>query len=405
MGYRCKWIQHFKVLIWISIGTVLLINCQSTPVPRAPLNPDLFEVSPADDWSLMLVRDSGWFAADGIFSISLDGNDHNCDPNKEIMFWFSDTYVGKVVNNVPDSGSLMVNNSIAYLKGCDPISERIEFGINHDAIGRPRAYFVPDNSQALPGQYYWLGDGFVNQEQEGKLYLFAYHIEMTGPDVFDFAERAVSIIAIPKGDKAPFLNARQIPTPFFLDHPEYGIGSMGAGVLVNTTWAGATSPDGYIYVYGSIGADKNLLTARTMPKEFEAFDQWEYWTGEDWSHDPAKAKATTNAVSNELSVTAMPSGEFLLTFQVMGLSEWVGCRIGNTPIGPWSDIIYLYKTPESDQGMFTYNAKAHPALSKQGELIISYNTITLDFWNDIKAAAHIYRPRFIRLRYEHLKAK
>jgi len=34
---------------------------------------------------------------------------------------------------------------------------------------------------------------------------------------------------------------------------------MGAGILVNAKWAGAPAPDGYVYVYGCIGKDKNWL--------------------------------------------------------------------------------------------------------------------------------------------------
>ena len=86
-----------------------------------------------------------------------------------------------------------------------------------------------------------------------------------------------------------------------------------------------------------------------------------------------------------------------MVFQVFGLSDKVGIRIGETPYGPFGDITEIYRTPEFDQGIWPYNAKAHPALSKPGELLISYNTITPDFWNDIKKDAHIYRPRFIKM--------
>ena len=89
-----------------------------------------------------------------------------------------------------------------------------------------------------------------------------------------------------------------------------------------------------------------------------------------------------------------------MVFQVLGLSEKVGIRIGETPYGPFGDITEIYRTPEIDQGIFPYNAKAHPALSAPGELLISYNTITPDFWNDIAKDAHIYRPRFIKMIFD-----
>ena len=89
-------------------------------------------------------------------------------------------------------------------------------------------------------------------------------------------------------------------------------------------------------------------------------------------------------------MTTLQDGRFLLVFQVMGLSDKVGMRIAASPVGPFSDIIEIYTTPEWKKGIWTYNAKAHPNLSKPGELLISYNTITADFWNDIqKECTHL----------------
>lgn len=377
----------------------LFSSCNNATKKSDVFDPEKFTVEPATEWTRLLERDSGWIAADGIFSLSLDGNDSGCDANTSIMLWYSDTFVGTLEDHVPDSSTVMVNNSMAFLEGCSPDPEKIEFFINKDSSGSPIAFFVPDNENARLGQYYWLGDGFVNVDKNNTLYIFAYHVEMTGPNVFDFIEPNVSILAIDPDDSPPFNQSRQLTTPLHIDHPEYGVGNFGAGVYVHTNWAGSSHPDGYVYIYACIGDDKDLLTARARSQNFEDFDTWQYWDGHDWADDPLLSKASTNAVSNELSVTQLPSGEYLLTFQVMGLSEKVGCRIGQSPVGPWSDIIDLYETPESSDGMFTYNAKAHPALSQKGELIISYNTITLDFWNDIKNDVRVYRPRFIKLKY------
>jgi len=105
-------------------------------------------------------------------------------------------------------------------------------------------------------------------------------------------------------------------------------------------------------------------------------------------------------VSNELSVTPLKDGRYLLIFQVMGISDKVGARMGLSPHGPFGPIENIWTTPEVQETpeILPYNAKAHPNLSQPGELLISYNTITLDFWNDIQENAHIYRPRFIVLK-------
>lgn len=391
----------FMTMIWL-LSALFIFSCETPaekPEEKIIIDPEHFQVESAPDWDAMLMRDSGWIAADGIFSIPLDGKDTGCAGEKKILILFSDTFVGKVKNGVPQEGLTMVNNSVAYVNGCAPDPANIEFHINKDEKGQPATFFVPDNANSREGQYYWMGDGFVNQAKNGTLYVFAYHVEMTGPNVFDFREPNVSLLAIEHPDQPPFHTARQIVTPLHFDHPAYGEGNMGAGIYVNTEWAGAPDPDGYIYIYGCVGDDKNLVVARVEAEFIEEFGQYTYWNGKEWVSDINEMAALTNAVSNELSVSPLPDGRFILTFQVMGLSEKVGCRIGDSPIGPWGDIIELYTTPESDQGMFTYNAKAHPALSKPGELIISYNTITFDFWEDIKKDANIYRPRFIRLTF------
>lgn len=384
------------------LGTLFIISCGTPaeePKDRTIIDPEKFQVESAADWDAMLMRDSGWFAADGIFSIPLDGKDTGCEGDKKILILFSDTFVGEVADGVPRPGFKMVNNSVAYITGCNPDPANIEFHVNKDEKGQPATFFVPNNANSTAGQYYWLGDGFVNQAKNGTLYVFAYHVEMTGPNVFDFREPNVSLLAIDNPDQPPFTMTRQIVTPLHFNHPVFGEGNMGAGIYVNTEWADAPDPDGYIYVYGCIGEDKSLVVARVQPESIEDFDQYNFWNGDEWVQDINEMAALTNGVSNELSVSPLPDGRYILTFQIMGLSEKVGCRIGDTPTGPWSDIIELYTTPESDQGMFTYNAKAHPALSKPGELIISYNTITFDFWEDIKRDANIYRPRFIRLTF------
>ena len=232
------------------------------------------------------------------------------------------------------------------------------------------------------------------------LYAFAYHVERTGENVFDFVEPNVSLIAINNRSSPPYVDQRQLTTPFHVKIKDLGEGNLGAGILVNTTWAGAPNPDGYIYVYGCIGPRKSLVVARVVPKDFEDFKEWRYWNGNKWDLRPENLNEIVNGASNELSVTPLSDGRFVLIFQVLGLSDKVGMRIGASPVGPLSEILEIYNTPEMESGLWCYNAKAHFNLSQPDELLISYNTITPNFWIDIKEDAHIYRPRFIKLKFD-----
>lgn len=358
-----------------------------------------FSAEAAPEWTKLFERTSGWFGADGIFSIPLSGVDKNNNAgNDSTLLLFSDTYIGEVKDGKPVNDT-MVNNTIAYIKGNEADISRIHFHYNTDANGKPISFFTPQTSTATKPQIFWLGDGFVNKEMNNTLYIIGYKVERTGAGVFDFIEPDVSIIAVPKNSNPPFAGHRQIETPLHINNT-LGEGNMGAGILVNTTWSGAVKPDGYIYVYGCIGADKNLIAARVQPKDFENMSAWRFWNGTTWSENKDDMQPITNAVSNELSVSPMQNGKYILVFQVMGLSDKIGVRIGDSPVGPFSDIIEVWKAPEWQKGLWTYNAKAHPNLSKPGELLISYNTITPDFWDDIKKDATIYHPRFFKLKFE-----
>ncbi len=373
-----------------------------------PVDPFAFEYTTeaSPEWTALFYRKSGWFGGDGIFSFALSGVDFEQSGERDsTLLTFGDTYIGEVENNKPLPGNKMVNNTVAYVIGTDPDPEKIFFHYKKDAEGTPQTFFVPNNENSAPEQYYWGGDGFVNQELGGRLHLFAYHVEMTGPNVFDFVLPNVSLLSIDNPGEPPFENHRQLVTPLHFKNDSIGEGDLGAGVLVNTEWAGAPDPDGYVYVYGCIGPNKTLVAARARPAEFEDFDTWTFWTGEEWSKSIDDIKGIINGTSNELSVTPLKDGRYLLIYQVFGISDKVGMNVGLSPVGPFGPLNEIWTTPEFDEppGILPYNAKAHPNLSGPGELLISYNTITEDFWNDIQENAHIYRPRFIKLKSEALK--
>jgi len=392
--------HHSTMRFYLLLTTVLFVAaCSIKPDASAPIKELQYTVEAAPEWTQLFHRQSGWFGADGVFSIPLSGVDKVGNVgNRETLLLFSDTYIGEVEGNKPKPGNKMVNNTVAIVKGNSAHPDSIQFFYKKDSEGAPQTYFVPANNNGKQ-EHFWLGDGFVNKALHNTLYLFAYHIQITGEGVFDFIEPDVSIIALPAGSRPPFSVQRQIKTPLHINIPSLGEGNFGAGILVNTKWAGAPHPDGFVYVYACIGKDKNLVAARVKPKYFEDFKHWAYWNGKEWTADITQLRGITNSVSNELSVTPLENGQYALVFQVLGLSDKVGMRIGNSPVGPFGEIQEIWRTPEWDEGLFCYNAKAHPNLSKPGELLISYNTITPDFWKDIQQNAYIYHPRFIRLKW------
>lgn len=380
------------------------IFAQETP-PSNPFQLS-FTISEAPEWTQLFHRKSGWIGADGIYSIPLSGNEQGggADSSKTLLV-FSDTIYGSP-GGKESAGIHMINNSYAILEGVQPRADRLTFYENKGNDGKQRSVFIPDPEIAEEGAYYWLGDGFVNPDQENRLYLFGYRVRNTGAAVFGFEEVGNSLlIARPEstsvqGISESFNNLQQRNTPlFFRDSADGTSGSFGAGILVNTTSAGAPGADGYVYVYGVKGRQKEMLVARAKAENFDQLDSWRYWDGVSWNSAVGSAATIADRVSNELSVSPLPDGRYVLIFQIDGIGKEVAMRVGLSPVGPFGPIVEIWSCPEvlANKNYYTYNAKAHPHLSRPGELLISYNVNSFDFFNDLKKEPTFYRPRFIRL--------
>jgi len=363
-----------------------------------------FTVSEATDWTGLLVRKSGWFGADGIYTIPLNGieNKHARKSDK-VLFIFSDSMIGEIGNdNKLQPGYTMTHNTVALLDGNQPIKDHMHFYWAADTNGRPKSIFSPTTPQTQKGDYYWLGDAFINNEAGNATYIFGYRIHNVASGAFGFKEVGNALIKIPAGSQPPYKDQQQMDTPFYITDAAGGSGSFGAGIYVNTKSAGAIAPDGYIYVYGVRGKAKSLMIARVLPGDFENFSRWTYWNGKNWVADIQQVAAVTDHLSNELSLTALPDGRYALVFQVDGISATVGLRIGATPYGPFGPIIKIWdcKPDMLKSTYIVYNAKAHPVISKPGELIITYNINSVEFDKDLQDYPNLYRPRFIRLKFQ-----
>lgn len=388
----------------------LIIGCNNRPSETAlPVNTNLdslrFTVEAVPEWSSLFRRNSGWFGGDGIFALVRSGKETlGAAEKEEALIWFSDTMLGEIKEDSLQPGFKMINNSIAVLKGGIPEASAVQFHWDTDNEGNPKSLFEPQTPATSSGEYYWLGDGFVNTAKNNNIYLFGYRIKnIPNQAVFGFKEMGNTLIIIPEGQQPPFKGKRQVDIPFYLNRPVDSVGSFGAGVLVNTSEAGAPKPDGYVYIYGCKGQNKQIIVARVLPADIESFDQWRFWNGSNWVADANAVQPIASQASNEMSVTPLEDGRYIMVFQREGISTKVGIRLGSSPNGPFGPIINIYDVSDDlkdSPNFFPYNAKAHPVLSKPGELLISYNINSFDFFNDILSFPQLYRPRFIRLKYE-----
>jgi hypothetical protein len=360
-----------------------------------------FSVNAAPEWTALFYRQHGWLGADGIFGIPFNGVDKQTSSNDKTMLIFSDTMIGDIVDGKLVHNYGGAHSSIAIVKGRDPKKENISFDWKKDDKGMPGSFFSPGTPRSKPGDFFWLGDGFKDPMAGGKTYIFAYRINITGKGAWDFATVGTVLVILPKDSKPPFNDQRQKDTPFYFPATATdGIGSFGAAILENTSWEHVPNPDGYIYVYGTRNPHKRVLVARVLPQNFEKFDTWRFWDGKGWNADINSAAPIADRASDELSVTPLPDGRYLMVFETDGIGPTIGMRIGRSPAGPFGPIIKVWdcKNDLLTKSMYAYNAKAHPSLSKPGELLISYNVNTFDWGNDLKLYPNLYHPRFIRLK-------
>lgn len=353
-----------------------------------------FKVEEAPEWSALFIRNNGWFGGDGIYTIPFNGVENK--PADSLLFIFSDSMIGTISNDSLQPGFRMVHNSVAIMKG-----KNIDFAWGHNEQDESVSVFEPNTPRTEKTDYYWLGDGFVNQEQHNTLYIFGYRVRNVSEEAFGFREVGNTLIKIPAGTPPPFTGYEQMDTPFFFTDKGGQIGSFGAGIFVNTAKAGAPAPDGYVYIYGVHGMDKQMVVARVKPAVFDHFNQWRFWDGTKWNKDMNKVADVTSKVSNELSLSPLPDGRYVLIFQEGGMGMTIGMRIGASPIGPFGPVIRLWDCSRDaeEKTYVMYNAKAHPALSAPGELLISYNVNSLEFFTDLPKHPHLYRPRFIKLKF------
>jgi hypothetical protein len=384
-------------------GTIALAasSCSKVLTSNPPLfNGDTlnFKVSPAPEWTNKFYKNEGFLGADGIFEMTLSGDESIGAGEKDsVLMYFSDTMTGSVVGDSSIKNFKMINNSFAWITNGNRKNENFRIFYNTSESGEPLNYFNPETPQTQPGDYYWFGDGFVNQDDNNSINIFGYRTFDKSKASWDFEIRGVTLITIPGG--AAFSEATQIDLPLMADVKGKGKGTFGAGIFVNTKRAGAKNPDGYIYVFGVLDPNKQLVVARVKPIEIRSIGAWRFWNGKTWDPSINHSHPITDRVSNELSLTQLPDGRFLLVFQADGLGNHTAVRIGHSPIGPFGPLQKIWKVPELSEppGLIPYNAKAHPVLSKKNRLLISYNTISFDYLNEIHRFPHMYRPRFFWL--------
>lgn len=359
-------------------------------------------VEPAPEWDALLDFDCGWIGGDGIYSIPANTDERaGAYATTDTLFIFSDTFVGELNPDGSRQDLFFVNNSAAIRSAGEPWAKPLEMIINSDPeSGEPTHLFPPSVPGVGAFDWYWLKDGIT---LDGTTYIFASW--WSSHPQFLLVRKGIVLIEIPPGDPPPFRNHSQREVPLYVpDHGNDAALVFGGSIMPNTVAAGAPDPDGFIYIYGTRERtvedplNKRIYVARVPEAEFADLDAWRFWDGTGWVSTIEDSAAIADNGSIEHSVSVLPNGLFVMVFQFRQITPKIGVRIATSPWGPFGDVKIVYQCPEANllESIICYNAKAHPHLSRPGELLVSYNVNTLK-QKDQRRFGDIYRPRFFRI--------
>ena len=386
----------------LSLVSALAVLCTALSLPVYAAKEDnkvKLTCTTADDWMALFDRRNEkrtWLGADGIYSVAIDGNDAFGSATKKTktFFIFSDSLMGTAdadgtVTWAPGQPS----QTSAVLTGNTPDKANIRFVWGN---GGSLAFGADEH---LFGEHKWMLDCFSEQ---GDVYIFGFPENAWKPAQID-------MIKIPVKDGEPdyksYSKTADIKELWYQD--ESKLLAFGVGVMPNTKNAHAPDPDGYLYLYGYLDnirnmSRKDLVCARVKESDFPDFSGTTYWDGTEWTTDIAKAKALIKNVSCEFSVTPITTGpykgKYIAVYTEATESANMMYAIGDSPVGPFQKSVCFYQAPEhgqDDGGVYTYNAKAHPHLSKDGKLLVSYNCNNRNRFGGQTSVE--YHPRFLWL--------
>lgn len=266
-----------------------------------------------------------------------------------------------------------------------------------DVLAKSNSEFLKKNKNA----WFWLQDGIVIKD---KLYSLPFVVtsDLTQPEGFQFKIEGISLVEINvKDGNIDFEHNYQKMTNLYQEKSTRNI-CMGCAFFDNSLSSNEERQDGYIYIYGyqkEFGSDKGnqLIVARVLPENIKDINKWSYFDGQNFVDDYSKVQPILDHVSCEMSVH-YENGKYMAIFTYDVQSRYIAYAFSETPYGPFSETRIAYVCPENMcDHMYLYNAKAHPHLSREGDILVSYNINTSVFEENIKFG-RVYGPRFINLK-------
>lgn len=356
------------VRLWMVLAISLFLGADRPRVEKAAAAPEI---------DALFARENGWIGGDGVYSVPMG--------SRRILWLFSDTWVGKIREGKRTDATI-VNNTIGVQGGS---LEKLTFHIARDGEKKPTALIVPTDGRG----WYWLLAAFANKD---RLHLFLNQVEKgKNDDALGFRPIGMALATVANPNERPETwRITQIKLPNTIYSTERIL-----------TWGTATLQVGdMLYVYGIDERpgqplpDRQMIVARVPIDSVNDFARWRYFHDRQWVEQFQNVRPQAGNMAWEYSVTPLGS-RYLMVCTELGLSPRILGRLADNPWGPWSESVVLYECPEMKPGkkLFTYAAKAHPSLSKDRDIVVSYVVNSFDFWQ-VARDASLYWPRFVRIK-------
>jgi hypothetical protein len=365
----------------------------------------------------------GWLAADGIHAINIgtkeDGQSQgSATQDSKTFITFQDTMQGNMKNYAsftPNYGydinhRGMINESFLMISGANPDPTKSQFAVNGFADE------ANQNGDLVPGAY-WLADSTVIGDS---LYTLGNHfsgLSILGADLLQ------STINPETGFPDFKNNYARVVKEYNKNYQVINEVELNFDTLLE----GTGEDKDWIYTFAR-AMNGHMVMAKIKKTDFPEYDKVLYWTGSDWSEDinvvlNKEAELTMYRPGNEYSVSYLNSapyeGKYINVFTRNSIDGEVQMALSNNLTEGFDTPVNLYYAVEKyklsqneykgydykDNVMFeewNYNAKAQPAISRKGELLITYHFSASDLppindYGFTSTTIEYSHPTFLRL--------
>ncbi|GGV75152.1 hypothetical protein GCM10010294_39400 [Streptomyces griseoloalbus] len=335
-------------------------------------------------------RTDDWTGGDGTHSVRL--------PDGRLLWLFSDTYLGRV-HRPPNP----VGESTAWRDTTAPLVRNSAVLMRDGRLeGTLPAPLFPDPA---PDQWRWPVAARVEPRSPGsseRVVRVLLWVRTAGQHPWIYGVPTATEVATLS---LPGLRVESVVRV----HDQQQVTDPSRRVLFGTT---LVEEDGWTYVFG--GDDgrpasrpaSHAYAARVPEGGLADPAAWEYWNGSDWQTRarprPVLGDGRRTGVGSAFSVVR-DGGTYVLFTMAAGaegltaVASYWSC----SPTGPWHGPAREFTPALPGGGTAAYNPQAHPELSGDGRLVLSYDVN----WLETTGAAvmlsrdvSLYRPRFVTVR-------